>query len=44
MVPLANIDVQLFSIDQHLDHIAKSIAKQRQLNKWFISALEVIQN
>ena len=39
MVPLANIDARLSSIDQRLDRIAE----QRQLNERFISALEVIQ-
>ena len=43
MVPLANIDAWLSSIDQRLDRIAESIVEQRQLNEWFISALEVIQ-
>ena len=43
MVPLANIDARLSSVDQRLDQIAESIAEQRQLNKRFISALEVIQ-
>ena len=43
MVPLANIDARLSSIDQRLDRIAESIAEQRLLNKRFISALEVAQ-
>ena len=43
MVPLANIDAQLFSVDQRLDRIAEAIAEQRQLNERFISALEGIQ-
>ena len=43
MVPLANIDARLSSIDQRLDRIAESIAEQRLLNERFISALEVIQ-
>ena len=43
MVPLANIDARLSSVDQRLDRIAENIAEQRQLNERFISALEVIQ-
>ena len=43
MVPLANIDAWLSSIDQRLDRIAESITEQRLLNEQFISALEVIQ-
>ena len=43
MVPLANIDARLSSVDQRLDRIAQAIAEQRQLNERFISVLEVIQ-
>ena len=49
MVPFANIDAWLSSIDQRLDRIAESIAEQRQLNEqcmnptWFCPEMQALR-